>query len=173
MTRSIQSKYLRWLCSIVEMTDYEAVIRYLYHTPYNFDSSIKYEDNTVENARNLRREFYGGKSVADEEEVNLLEVMVDLCRRYYRFTGECTPAYYFRDMLHNIGVYKFCDDGFIPVEITAAIDIINKRFYDQTGAGSLFPLSDNMIKKFVEEGTYDATVTDLWRQMNVYWIDRS
>jgi hypothetical protein len=158
------------------MTDYKAVVDYLYHKPYIFDSSIKYEDNTVENARNLRREFYGGNTDADEEVVNLLEVMVDLCRRYYRFTGEYTPAYYFRDMMYNLGVYTYVvnsENDFVPLELKAAIDIVNNRFYDQTGAGSLFPLSDDIIKKFIKDGTYDATITDLWKQMNVYWMIRS
>lgn len=169
--------YLEWVLNEIGFHNYgtvngcsfHGVIEALWNIPYRLDPMVPLEENVVENAFNLRHEYFG-ETIPDGlvEPVSNLEVMVDLARRYYRFSGEFSPYVYFVDMLCETNLLEYDDNSFNAIEVAKIIDIINYRRYDELGYGGLFPiknLGDHVITR-----TYDARLTDLWRQMNMYWL---
>lgn len=164
--------YLEWLLNRVgiiafcpsDSSRFEGLMMALSCTPYYFDGSIKFEENTVVNAMDSRVYFY--ESVLHKEcptqTVSLLEVMVETAVRYANFSGMENPGYYFIVMLEESGLIKFDDLHYDSDAVHEIIMTANRRLYGTDGVGGFFPITLGV-------STYNAARTDFWKQMCTYW----
>lgn len=157
-------EYTSWLASKVgcDTKGYQRVIKALWSTPYYFDTTVPFEDNTVNNALDLRGEYFAIEPCTEDFEscpVSMLEVMVCLAVDYYRFIGEESEHYYFENMIIDSGIWN-------GREVDAnAINTVNFRLYDKYGRGGMFPLM--YVPPALKD--WDSTKTCLWRQINAYY----
>lgn len=140
---------------------YQRVVEALWDTPYIFAENIRFEDNTVHNAEDLRSQFFGAGPYP-EEPITVLEVLVDLCIRYYRFEGEKYPGKYFMDIICDMGLVIYDDNHYVEDEVRFLIDMANTRAYDKNGIGGFFP-----VHAEYDHIKYDARTSDLWTQIKM------
>lgn len=176
LSRSTRS-YLTWLLNRVGMKGYsifgdkyQGVMEALWDTPFVCYPHVKYEDNVLNNAKSLREQYEKAELINEETEgtVTMLEVMIDLSERMYRYIGgnDFPPLFYFTNMLGESGLIEEKDGSMDPFEVRITIDYINSRAYDFLGHGGFFPLVETQTKDYL------AFNTDMWTQMRMYYNER-
>lgn len=181
----LESHYIQWLYSKVGLGDrvygrYWRIITRLWKR--NFISLVKNDDNRINDAIALRRQFEDEEGYREGavdmlfEDFNgctMLEMMVAFAMRIQSDImwdpdkDDRTPLWFW-SMLENAGLNleastddKFGKDQFIYLE--NLLDRVINRTYTKTGIGSFFPI------KFSKR---DMRKTELWYQMQ-FWIDEN
>lgn len=179
MNFDVDQDYFHWLCEIVhaDMEDcsYWLLMRDLHHKV--FTPIVERDENRALDGLELREEYLDDsnfpKYVSIDGDCTLLEMMIALARRMDFETSDPydldetvdRTAYWFWEMMDNLGLTKYSDDayGTLKDEATAyvdwAMDILVNRKYEPNGFGGLFPLEhchENQCK------------VELWYQMHAY-----
>lgn len=155
------SDYYLWLESLVSDGNHYELIHYLYEYPYRWQFTL--DENRAAGGYNLRRQFAYEHGI-DIQDVgygpcSVLEMLIALADRMRELL---TMDIYdwFWDLLRNLGLNKFDDDGFDERGVNYILTEWLDRHYDSLGNGSLFPL-----KRY----SGDCRNLDTWGQMNA-WI---
>lgn len=171
----LDEAYFVWLYSQVgsvknrnRSKTYWNLLRFMYKKEFTW-SDIEKDANRAQDGKDLRREFVRQTGyVVDEGDLMLegcsfLELLVGLSWAL-AFEGEGEPAYWFWDLVRNLGLCE-CTDATSLDE--AVLDhILNKvinRDYSPNGAGGLFPL---------QHPDKDQREVELWYQANAYLLER-
>lgn len=165
MTKSLNEKYFEWLVSQFNighgrLTDrtYDNVFMALYAR--DFAWFVPNDDNRVQDAKQLRREFLGRMRDTLPECCSVLEVMVALSRHMEFMGGGSAPDWAWR-LFKNLGLHEL-SDPLSELEADILGEILERlifRNYSRDGNGGLFPLA------FPEQ---DQRKVELWYQMNAY-----
>lgn len=170
----LDEAYFVWLYSQVSSVKnrnrsktYWNLLRLLYKKEFTW--LIEKDANRAQDGKDLRREFLRQTEYVVDEEgwmgmgCSFLELLVALSWAL-AFEGEGEAAYWFWDMIRNLGLCE-CTDADPPDE--AIVDhIVNKvinRDYAPNGAGGLFPL---------QGAEQDQREVELWYQANAYLLER-
>jgi len=170
--RDILSAYRFWLNHLVQNEIsgcYNNLLAILWRT--EFYSDIEEDNDRARDALILRDMFSSeNKDKLTNEEylklnktsVRLIEVMIALSRRINDTVSTTNDiSKYFWEMVASLELQKMDDENFIASTAQKKISIFLERRYHKNGRGSLF-----FIKGIGPE--YNATITPLWMQMNVY-----
>lgn len=177
----IENLYFNWLCDIVHIDQidrsYQLLASELHRTP--FIAIVEHDENRGYDGIELRDEFVREERIMpDENELNgectVFEMLIALARRMdfitsdpYDFSDTSDKtAYWFWEMIDNLGLMDFDDDSYVRLEgntcVGWAIDSLLRRDYDVDGDGGLFPL---------QYPTEDQRNVEIWYQMNAYMYE--
>lgn len=126
---------------------------------------IPNDDNRVEDARDIRREFWGEGRMFPRTGVSILEVLVALARRI-EFQAGGNQEQWAWTLIQNLGLHR-CYDPLSEEQlrkIDESLSALVRRQYKPNGQGGFFPL------KHPEE---DQTKVELWYQMQAYINERT
>ncbi len=177
----IAQDYFHWLCEMVHIdqgnTSYWILAKDLHHI--DFYSLVAHDENRALDGIELRDEYLSEinypKYVDIEGECSVLEMIIALARRMDFETSDPydleesvdRTAFWFWEMLDNLGLTKFSDDAYVELEgqiyVEWIIDLLLERKYEPNGLGGLFPLD------YCEE---DQREVEIWYQMNAYLNER-
>jgi len=167
--------YFQWLYSQVAdprakdpSLTYWKLLRLLYSKEFVW--LVPNDDNRIEDGKDLRRIFLQEKEIdpdrVDSDWMDLgcsvLELMVALSQKL-AFEAEGSAAYWFWDLMRNIGLNRYNDRGRLPK--SRVEDILNDvifRQYDADGTGGFFPLRNPQE---------DQRQIELWYQMSSYILE--
>lgn len=168
----LDERYLEWLHSLVEPSDrrhharYRKLCEQLYITPFLW--FVPNDDNRIEDARELRREFFAMTGEEDrlwyEMDASILEVLIALSRRV-AFELDEAPAVWFWRMIGHLGLSYAEDHGWTRLrsrEVRRVTDRLIHRTYRSDGHGGLFPLNHPY---------YDQRTVEIWDQMSAYVLE--
>lgn len=161
----LDEAYFQWLIDQtvldgdVPLTDH--VFRVLYKTP--FEVLIPRDENRAAEGIALRSHFLDEVPSARhsnlqdwlELECSIFEMLLALAFRAGYQTGDY-PAWWFSIFVDNLGL------GPSPSKAAKAIKRLNRREYDYSGYGGLFPL---------QSPETDQRETELWYQLAAYIIE--
>lgn len=177
----IEQGYFEYLCDIVHVDQIDRSYWILAHDLYRrpFISVIPHDENRASDGLELReeylREIHYPKYIEIEGECSVLEMLIGLARRMDFETSDpydiCDvtdrTAYWFWEMIDNLGLLAFSDDCYVDyggmTQADRAIDRLLEREYSWNGEGGLFPL---------EKTNTDQRDVELWYQMNAYLMER-
>ena len=175
---NIEQDYFHWLCELVhidqEERSYWLLAKDLYHA--EFYALIERDENRAADGLELREEYLSETGYPDfidiHGECSVFEMIVGVARRIdfqtrdpFEEGGDSCDrtAYWFWEMMENLGLTEFSDDVYMQVEGFDIVDsIINQlveRQYESDGNGGLFPL------RYPAE---DQRNTEIWYQMCAY-----
>ena len=158
------SDYYLWLDSLVNDGNHELLIRYLYGHPYRWQFTL--DENRAAGGINLRRKFAFDYAIdiqdVEDGPCSILEMLIALAER---MTDLLTMDIYdwFWDLIRNLKLDQFDDQHFDERGITYILNVWLDRAYDESGNGSLFPLT---------RYSGDCRNLDTWSQMNI-WISEN
>lgn len=174
--RTLKDRYFLWLCGRVKKPGQS--YRILFNTLFDeeFRSLVAYDDNRLEDGKNLRQVFFNRFSVDEETydymelesyKCSVLEMMIALSMRMSDILSETAKddmtSDIFWELLLNIKLSKFSDEGFEKNQIINKCKetsrILVERLYEPNGRGSLFPITNP--KK-------DLRKVEIWYQMMAY-----
>lgn len=175
----IKQYYFNWLCDLVhidqEDRSYWLLARDLYHR--KFVPIVNYDENRAYDGIELRDECLQELGYPRHhdlgEECSVLEMMVALAQRMDFETSDPyeddidKTAYWFWEMIDNLGLTAFDDDSYVELEgqiyVDAIIDALVERRYSWTGDGGLFPL---------ENADEDQRDVEILYQMSAYLAEK-
>lgn len=178
MGGTLDDLYLTWLENEVGVVEYngpggtyQRLLRQLYVTP--FEWFVPNDDNRAIDGEELRDEFLSeiGESRYPANwgslPCSMLEMLVALSRRI-SFETDKPSKWAFWLMIGNLQLLRCEDDRYgkhlDDPEVTLALRDINRRSYDYSGEGGLFPL------KHAEE---DQRQVELWYQLSAYLLENN
>ena len=176
----LKQDYFEWLCSFIhadqEDKSYWLLMKDLYRRV--FYSIVPHDENRAGDGLDLReeyvRELMFTKYIEIEGECTVLEMLIGLARRIdfemtdpYDDTSTDRTAYWFWEMLDNLGLTAFDDESYVEYGgIVHVDDIINRfldRDYKRSGEGGLFPL---------HKTNKDQRQIEIWYQMAAYLAEK-
>ena len=170
--RDILTVYRFWLNSLVQnelSPCYKQLLTILWRT--EFFAEYKEDEARGEDAKSLRDMFSSRDDIELTNEeyiklkntpVRLIEVMIALAQRINDIAStDDDVSKYFWEMVASMEMQKMDDNNYIASNAQKKIDILLGHKYHQNGRGGLF-----FVKGVGPE--YNATLSDLWTQMNVY-----
>lgn len=181
MKLDIEQNYFSWLCEIIhadqEDRSYWLLMKDLYRTKYY--SLIEHDENRAYDGMELREQYLSQNGYLHYDidgECSMLEMLIALARRmdfettdpYDLEEADDHTAYWFWEMIDNLGLIKFDDDSYVELDgqtyVDWYLDIFLRRAYKRNGLGGLFPL---------KYGCEDQRKTEIWYQMAAYLNERS
>ena len=172
----IDQDYFHWLCELVHIDQEHAswwlVAKDLHRR--EFVPMLDRDENRAMDGFALRERFLDGErySLRDhiDGECSVLEMLVALAQRMdfetsdaYSEDSNDRTAYWFWEMLDNLGLTAFDDDSYVELEgqtyVDKIIDDFVERRYDYDGEGGIFPL------RYADR---DQRRVELWYQMSAY-----
>lgn len=161
--------YFDWLCDKIHLIDvtgnYNQLVRALFNTKYK--AIIPNDINRYDDGIALRESFIVD---AIDGPCSMLEMLVALAGRIDRMLADecCEDQSYrwFWEMIRNLGLDLYTDEGYMAYGGLYSIDTILLRVIERTyakdGSGGLFPLKrpDNDQRKL-----------EIWYQMNAYLLE--
>lgn len=169
----IYSKYLAWLCKLVDPNGYYTKLCALLHS-ITFRYSMEMDGNRYHDGISMRREFVYRKHLTghsygdfDVRPCSVLEMMVGLanrCEQQIMTNNEYgdRTANWFHYMLKSLSLDKLYDNQFDEQYARIMVDRFLDRQYDATGYGGLFYIPDA-----VQSG-YDLRQMEIWDQAMLY-----
>jgi hypothetical protein len=165
--------FLIWLYSQVADPDdqdssrtYWKLLRQLYTTEFFW--LIPNDDNRIEDAKQLRREFLDAQGIDSVDRnwmelgCSVLELMVGLSRRL-SFEADGEPHYWFWQLIINLDLERYPDSRrFTSDRIDDILDRVIWRTYDRNGHGGFFPL---------KRRCKDQRNVELWYQLSAYVLE--
>jgi hypothetical protein len=162
--------YFSWLYSQVESVSvadpsktYWEILKQLYSTEFLW--IIPNDDNRAEDGKALRHEFISKEGLVDvdyhwmELGCSMLELMIGLSR-VLSFQADGEASNWFWELMENLGLERFNDNTFIPVEdVNEILMGVIWRIYNRDGRGGLFPL---------RKAREDQRDVELWYQLQYY-----
>ena len=175
----IKQDYFHWLCEMVHIDQEERSYWILAKDLFNkkYYSLIEHDENRASDGLELRDDYLRSINypayVCFNDECSVLEMLIALACRMDFETGDPyddslnRTAFWFWEMMDNLGLTAFSDDCYVELGGISAVDrIINnflERNYNKDGFGGLFPL---------ERADGDQRNVELWYQMNQYLMER-
>ena len=174
-TVDIDQDYFHWLCEMVHIDQENAswwlVAKDLYN--HEFIAIVDRDENRALDAFALRERFLEDEGYSEDDYVdgycNVLEMLIALAQRMDFETSDAyedasdKTAYWFWEMLDNLGLTAFDDDSYVELEgqtyVDKIIDDFVERQYDYDGEGGIFPMKN--CKR-------DQRDVELWYQMSAY-----
>lgn len=155
------SDYYLWLVSLVDDSDHEQLLRYLYEKPFKWQFAL--DENRAAGGINLRRTFAYQNGVDLQDVGNgpcsTLEMLIALSDRMVELlTMDIFD--WFWEMMRNLNLDQYNDCNFDERGIDYILEVWLNRSYDSNGNGSPFPLRNY---------SGDCRNLDIWGQMNA-WI---
>jgi len=178
----IKQDYFEWLCTMIHADSDQAgaswwmLMKDLHRR--TFSSSIPHDDNRASDGIELREEYlrdiYSPKYVSIDGECSILEMLIALAKRIdFEMSTPSVDniadktAYWFWEMLDNLGLTVFDDENYIECggkfRVDAIIDNFLNRNYTWSGYGGLFPLRHSQE---------DQRNVEIWYQMSAYLAER-
>lgn len=177
---SAEHEYFYWLCELVHIDQdertYWLLAKELFEKP--FIPLIAHDENRSSDGLELREEYMSDADCYGELDIDgdcsIFEMLIALARRMDFETSDPndpmdtndTTAYWFWEMIDNLGLMEFDDDSYIELEGQTYVDWILEIFvdrqYEPNGEGGIFPL-----KRVCE----DQREVELWYQMNNYLME--
>lgn len=168
---SLDERYFRWLYSQVAATknrDPAKSYWLLFETLYKhqFEHHVPNDHNRAADGRSLRLRFFE-ETGADQDihwyemECSVLEMLIALSERLFYQTDESHINWFWR-MIENLELLRYTDEVWNDgrrIGVEKVIYELNKRTYDYSGQGGLFPLKDP---------TRDQRGVEIWYQMQAY-----
>lgn len=175
MSEPLDELYFKWLYRQVDDVSesnpsytYWRLLKLMYTKEFVW--FVPNDDNRLQDGKDLRYEFIDDERLqqVDSGWVNLpcsvLELLVALSRKL-SFEAEGPPAYWFWQMIENLGLYGYNDRTVYPTAVVEGIlDRLMFRTYEHNGRGGLFPL------RCADE---DQRKVELWYQMSAYVLERT
>ena len=176
-----EQDYFNWLCDLVHIDQIERTYWILAKDLHNktFVALIDHDENRASDGIELREEYMrdiGYSGYLDMKlECSVFEMLIGLARRMDFETSDPndpydtsdSTAYWFWEMIENLGLIEFDDDSYIDLEGQTYVDWILDGFinrqYDSDGNGGIFPLNG------VCE---DQRKVEIWYQMSAYLMER-
>ena len=178
---NIEQDYFQWLCDQVhieqDFVSYRLLARDLHRRPFIY--SVDHDENRAGDGLELREDYMrdsGYPGYADIwGECSVFEMIVALARRMDFETSDPYDlgdtndrmAFWFWDIMDNLGLTKFSDDVYIEedgdIMVDYIVDQLLNRNYDPDGYGGMFPLEKNVE---------DQRSVEIWNQMNAYLSER-
>ena len=170
----LDEQYFKWLYRQVadpDATDpsvtYWRLLKQLYTTEFVW--LVHNDRNRLEDGKELRNDFIREEGLADvdpswvEIGCSMLELAVGLAR-HLAFMAEGTTAYWFWDLMENLGIRKYHDNVKYPVRrVDDVLETVIQRGYDSDGNGGFFPL---------KHATRNQRGEELWEQLNSYVMEQ-
>lgn len=176
----IRQDYFEWLCELVHVDQENAswwiLMKDLHHR--TFYAIVPHDENRAGDGIDLREEYLRVMRYPEYleigEECSVLEMLIGLARRidfelsdpYSNNTTDNT-AYWFWEMLDNLGLTIFDDASYVECggvrHVDKIIDRFLRRSYRRNGEGGLFPLKNTRD---------DQRKTEIWYQMSAYLTER-
>lgn len=177
----IEQDYFAWLCELVHInsieTSYMALAKDLHHR--KFYSIVPHDENRASDGKELREEYLREinypKYIEIEGDCSIFEMLIALAKRMDFETNDPydieenvdRTAYWFWEMIDNLGLTKYSDDNYYYYGGSDHIDRILDRFlerrYSRDGNGGIFPL---------EWTRKDQRDVEIWGQMNAYLAEK-
>lgn len=161
----INSEYFDWLVSQIRIAGqvkrtYNGLFDFLHHR--EFECVHPRDENRVQDARDLRDHFSGGRKTRtpDLEFVSVLEVIIAVSRKA-AFVAGGPPKDWAWILIDNLGLVQF-HDPLTHHYVSAVESIVQNllaRTYRPDGYGGFFPL--NYPKE-------DQRQIEIWHQLNEY-----
>lgn len=164
MTSKLEDDYFEWLKTqtydnIGSSQKFEDLFQQMHEKEFVW--IIPNDDNRIEDALDLRREFLGVREAHHMfKGVSVLEVLVSLSRRMAFAAGDESNRWAWQ-LIKNLGLSRYSDplsDRQLDI-LDAKLEDLIWRNYDTDGRGGFFPL------RHPEE---DQTKVELWYQMSAY-----
>lgn len=168
----LEMDYYSWILRNVfnehKNKNYQKLLNKLFATAFRY--SIPMDKNRESDGINLRYEYCQetGKdyrlvsSLIDYRQCSILEMMIALARRGYRYFMPDFKNYvniWFWDMINNLGLRNFTDDNYNDYAVSIIIENFLNRNYASDGYGGLFKI--NGFSK-------DLSKMEIWAQMTNY-----
>lgn len=170
MSADYEEDYFIWLCAkITEPNESRQSYWSLYRMMHEYEYLwlVQGDSNRAADGYDLRVEFRNALGLDSdifehsnpEGRVSVFEVLIALARDA-EFQTECSPAFWFRRFLENLGLIEEYDAGGINrSHIRQVLYNFVWRLYDHNGVGGLFPLRDS---------PRDQREVELWFQFFEY-----
>ena len=177
--RDLQQDYFHWLCEMVHIDQMERSYWLIAKDLHSriFVPIIERDENRAMDGLELRDQFLenewyarGGEFECDE--CTVFEMLVALAQRMDFETTDMDDdndrtAYWFWEMIDNLGLDTFDDDSYVELEgqiyVDKIIDEFVEREYDYNGEGGIFPL---------KHCDRDQREVEIWYQMSAYLYER-
>lgn len=178
MTRysySVEQDYFHWLCEMVHIDhgngSWWLVAKDLHR--HKFVPYLDRDENRALDGLSLREQFlesewFTTRNLLDGD-CSVLEMLIALAQRMDFETSdvyegcEDKTAYWFWEMLDNLGLTAFDDESYVELEGQTYVDQIIDKFVDREyrydGEGGIFPLNHS---------NRDQRNVELWYQMSAY-----
>lgn len=176
MLDDLINKYQEWLYGFIDLSDkidrYSQLLIYL--SGKKFTWSVRHDGNRAEDGYALRENFASAFGLNEDfwvdrmpEHCSMLEMMIALSIRaddivYTPEEGERT-AYWFWEMVDNMGLDEMDKFGFDRIFCDEIIDQFLNHRYLRDGRGGLFRTRNPKI---------DMRKSEIWYQMNV-WLEEN
>lgn len=168
----LDEKYFNWLLSLIKKNSkdsYICLFEQMYKKP--FEWYVPNDDNRAEDGRLLREDFLEQTGeYADLEwlelDCSMLELVIGVSGRA-AFETDTTMSVWFWEILSNLGLSEYVDyyyDYKVERDVDVILNTINKREYEASGLGGLFPL--------IDPGK-DQRRVEIWYQMSAYLLENN
>lgn len=169
----IEQEYYVWLVTQIALPNngsvFHELLSRMHSTEFlwNGDHVVAGDHNRVEDARELRREFAGGRKlnvIPTADGVSFLEVLIGLSRRTAYADGEQDAPWWAWKLVKNLRLNRMTD----PIapgqmhRIDLILEALVWRTYRDDGLGGFFPLKNPR---------QDQAKVEIWYQMNAYLIE--
>jgi len=172
LSEGVFREYFGYLCSLVGSPDIvisrENLLETLFRT--KFVTIIPYDDNRIEDGRNIREEFADltGTEVSPYFPGTVLEVLIGISRRLnfilYDFSGGDKTQDLFWKLIENLDLILVERNESDTERNKEIIDRFITREYDFNGRGGIFPL--------YRRPKEDQRKIELWYQM-ANWVNEN
>jgi len=164
--------YFQWLCEKVECPesmDYSLLLKDLHSIV--FEVHVERDSNRALDGVNLRHEYMDEENLSDylyldDRQCSVLEMMIAMCVDFAIYTVGIhygPPAYWFWQMVKNLGLDTMTDDNYCREYVEQQINQMVDRRYKRNGEGGMFPMR-------YPHG--DQRKTELWYQMTQWFAER-
>lgn len=176
----LNQNYFEWLCDIVHADQVDRSWWLLMKDLHRrkFYALVPHDENRAEDGLDLRDEYIQDSWLPEycriEGDCSVLEMLIGLARRIDFETSDPygndqtdRTAYWFWEMVDNLGLMVFDDESYVEYRgfhhIDKIIDKFISRKYRRNGQGGLFPLLDTRK---------DQRQIEIWYQMSAYLAER-
>lgn len=173
---NVEQDYFHWLCEQVHIDQEERSYWLLAKDLHKaeFYALVPRDENRVYDGLELREDYLSSIGYPDYVqlmgECSVLEMMIAVARRIdfqtsdpYGDDGYDQTAYWFWQMIENLGLTDFSDDVYMQMNgidiVDNAIRQLVERQYEADGNGGLFPLRN---------ASEDQRDVEIWYQMCSY-----
>lgn len=170
----LDERYFTWLYSQIALESnrnparsFWLLCEQLHKTPFEY--FVANDHNRAWDGRALREEFMDLEGLDYDLDwmdldCSFLEMFIALSRRASYQTG-MEPYEWFWHILKNLELHKYTDEKYhdgIRLGIAVVLDGINRRTYEPSGRGGLFPL---------KHASEDQREVEIWYQMAAYLLE--
>lgn len=171
---TLDERYFAWLYGHIASIKNRNPVRsfwllceQLHRTP--FEDFVPNDYNRAWDGKDLREEFVDSEGLSVDKDwmeldCSIFEMLLALARRASFQTN--TGSYdWFWHLLKNLELHKYTDEKYhdgIRVAVQIVLDTVNRRTYEPSGRGGLFPL---------QQPKEDQREVEIWYQLAEYLLE--